>query len=237
MISHHGRKLVLQRVVVRQQRLDRGSSARTTTKRLQPRFLGNPPDLPPGATSLSLEKRHFSAIKPEGNDGHDKQQRQDDGEEVGEKESFQDMIDRMEKDGSKFKQGESSSSSTKNPQFSIFLRTAADKWSQFSKEVGNTWQELLQAGAPKDINKKLRRPEATPEGDSTYTGTVEIMVIDPSEHLTAWERMQRRLSEAPIIQGKTIVVWGTDKGTNEYWMLLAFGCGRSFSFLTGAAAV
>jgi hypothetical protein len=28
------------------------------------------------------------------------------------------------------------------------------------------------------------------------------MMIDESEHLTAWERMQKRLAEAPIIQGR-----------------------------------
>jgi hypothetical protein len=27
-------------------------------------------------------------------------------------------------------------------------------------------------------------------------------LIDESEHLTAWERMQKRLAEAPIIQGR-----------------------------------
>jgi hypothetical protein len=198
MISHHGRQLVLKRAV-RQPLLHRGFSAPTATVLRQSRFLGTPSNgRPAGATSLRLEPRYFSAVKQEGDDANDKQQRDD-----GEKESFQDMIHRMEKEGSKIKQEESSSSSsTENPQFNSFLRTAADKWSEFSKEVGNTWQELLQAGAPKDINKKLRHPEATTDGDSAYTGTVEIMVIDPSEHLTAWERMQRRLTEAPIIQGK-----------------------------------
>jgi hypothetical protein len=40
------------------------------------------------------------------------------------------------------------------------------------------------------------------EGEAECTGTVDIMVIDESEHLTAWERMQKRLKDAPIISGK-----------------------------------
>lgn len=35
-----------------------------------------------------------------------------------------------------------------------------------------------------------------------YKGSKDIMVIDPAEHLSAWERMERRLRDAPIIQGE-----------------------------------
>ena len=34
-----------------------------------------------------------------------------------------------------------------------------------------------------------------------YKGTTAIMVIDEEEHYTAYERIQKRFSEAPIIQG------------------------------------
>jgi hypothetical protein len=40
------------------------------------------------------------------------------------------------------------------------------------------------------------------EGAVEYTGPVEIMIINPSENLTAWQRMQKRLTDAPIIQSK-----------------------------------
>lgn len=83
-----------------------------------------------------------------------------------------------------------------------FMRSAAGKWSTFTEEVEKTWGELLRAGEAKSINKKIRHPEDTAEGEAEYTGSLEIMVIDESEHLTAWERMQKRLTEAPIISGK-----------------------------------
>jgi hypothetical protein len=82
-----------------------------------------------------------------------------------------------------------------------FFRKAADLFDTAKAEVALTWQELVNAGKPKSINKKIH-PTETAEGNAEYTGSVEIMVIDESEHLTAWERMQRRLAEAPIIQGR-----------------------------------
>jgi import inner membrane translocase subunit TIM44 len=80
-----------------------------------------------------------------------------------------------------------------------FFRKAADLFDAAKAEIALTWQELVNAGKPKSINKKIH-PTETAEGNAEYTGSVEIMVIDESEHLTAWERMQRRLAEAPIIQ-------------------------------------
>jgi len=114
------------------------------------------------------------------------------------KESLQDTIRRMQERGGK---GATTSSGDSNEQFDGILRTARETWSTFTEEVGKTWEELLKSGDRKDINKKLivHHPEDTVEGEAPYTGPVEIMVIDESEHLTAWERMQRRLTEAPII--------------------------------------
>ena len=45
-------------------------------------------------------------------------------------------------------------------------------------------------------------PEDDDAAADKYEGSTAIMVIDEEEHLTAWERMQRRLSDAPIIQGE-----------------------------------
>ena len=77
----------------------------------------------------------------------------------------------------------------------------ANVWSTVSDEVGLAWKELVNSEQRKSINKKIH-PVATAEGDKPYTGPVDIMVIDASEGLTAWERMQRRLTEAPIISGE-----------------------------------
>ena len=107
-----------------------------------------------------------------------------------EKPSLKDTVNRIKGDGHP---------DDSNPAFDDMLRKAADWWSDFRSEINKTWRELLQSGERKSINKKIT-PVATAEGDKPYDGPVDIMVIDPSEHLTAWERMQRRLTEAPIIQ-------------------------------------
>lgn len=79
------------------------------------------------------------------------------------------------------------------------LRQVVSVWDKFREEVGKAWDELVTSGERKSINKKIH-PVETREGDAPYTGPVEIMIIDESEHLTAWQKMQRRLSDAPIIQ-------------------------------------
>jgi len=101
--------------------------------------------------------------------------------------------------------GGSSSSDGNNfddPRINDFVRQASDVWSNVTEEVGKTWGELLRSGERKDINKKIRHPEDTVDGEQEYSGPVAIMVIDESENLTAWERMQKRLTDAPLIQGK-----------------------------------
>lgn len=108
---------------------------------------------------------------------------------------------RREKDASddetsKREDGTSDSSS------SPFLETAKGYFSTFSDEVGKTWQELLESGRPKGINKKIVHKKSPSAVDAEeYEGTTAMMVIDESENMGAWEKMQRRLSEAPIIQG------------------------------------
>ena len=80
--------------------------------------------------------------------------------------------------------------------------------------VSETWQELVASGQPKDINKKIGSPaggEGRPnyanddeaaDKYEAYKGSKDIMLIDPEEELSAWERMQKRLTDAPIIQGE-----------------------------------
>lgn len=117
----------------------------------------------------------------------------------GEGDSLRDTVNRMKQ---KRNEGDDKTDVTKDDDNSNkdVLHKAADMWDSFAAEVSVVWQDLVKAGDRKDINKKLPRPEATSEGDTEYAGPVAIMVIDESEHLTAWERMQRRLTDAPIIQ-------------------------------------
>jgi len=111
-------------------------------------------------------------------------------------EKLKDTVRRMQQEGS----GINSDGDTIDPRFYDSIRQASDLWSNVTEEVGKTWGELLRSGERKDINKKIRHPEDTVAGEQEYTGPVDIMVIDESENLTAWERMQKRLTEAPVIQ-------------------------------------
>ena len=138
--------------------------------------------------------RHFSAA------GKD-DEKHTEGDANKSKESLEETVRRMQDEG----KGAGSSDDI-DPRLDGFLRSATSTWSTFTEEVGKTWGELLASGERKDINKKLRHPEDTVEGDAPYTGSVEIMVIDESENLTAWDRMKKRLTEAPIITGKADVL-------------------------------
>lgn len=158
--------------------LIRRISSRTATSRL---FCLKEERLP------SLGSRYLSSKQPEDEGDADKNKTED---------SLKDTIRKMRQDGNN-----TSSDDDVGEKFDGFLRSAAGTWSTFSEEVGKTWGDLLKSGERKSINKKIAHPEDTVEGEAEYTGPVEIMVIDESEHLTAWERMQRRLTEAPIISG------------------------------------
>jgi import inner membrane translocase subunit TIM44 len=116
--------------------------------------------------------------------------------------SLRDTIHRLKQErGETTTSGESSARSSTD-----VFRNFAEFYAWTQTEVNKAWKDLLgEVFNPKEINKRLKtaRPDAsattTEEEDEKYTGTVAVMVIDESEHLTAWERMQRRLSEAPLI--------------------------------------
>lgn len=123
-------------------------------------------------------------------------------EEKSGTDSLRDTINRL-KEG----QGGDTTTSASRLGGGDMFRNLADSWAWAQTEISKAWNDLLgEVMNPKEINKRLRtaRPDAsattTEEEDEKYTGSVALMVIDESEHLTAWERMQRRLSEAPLIQ-------------------------------------
>lgn len=146
--------------------------------------------IPASHTQTSFAWRQFSAKPPTAAEEEGKINSEDNTK----KESLQDTIKRMQKEAN-----QDNSSSDGNAQLNDWFRKATETWSTFSEEVSKTWDELLRSSDRKDINKRLIHPEDTVEGEKPYSGSVEIMVIDPSENLTAWEKMQRRLTEAPII--------------------------------------
>ncbi|KAL3810946.1 hypothetical protein ACHAXA_005362 [Cyclostephanos tholiformis] len=85
----------------------------------------------------------------------------------------------------------------------------------FVETLSRTWDELIASGRAKDINKKIGAASSAPSSSDgapnysddddaadryeNYGGNRDIMIIDPGEHLSAWERMERRLRDAPII--------------------------------------
>ncbi|CAB9524561.1 membrane translocase subunit TIM44 [Seminavis robusta] len=156
----------------------------------------------------SVWSRHLATSPPPKEEQDKKKEEEEDVKEEAVKnddntkesssgDSLRDTVNRLKNNKDTTRSGDVDSSSKD------ILHQAANWFDNFTAEVGNTWQELVKAGERKDINKKLRQdltPHATAEGEQEYTGPVSIMVIDESEHLTAWERMQRRLTEAPIIQ-------------------------------------
>ncbi len=97
-------------------------------------------------------------------------------------------------------------SDAKNEQLDKFMSMA----SSFVDTVSETWTELIASGQAKDINKKLGTPSDSGKPNyanddeaadkyEEYKGSKDIMLIDPEEHLSAWERMEKRLRDAPII--------------------------------------
>mmetsp|Transcript_9017 Transcript_9017/g.12835 ORF Transcript_9017/g.12835 Transcript_9017/m.12835 type:complete len:499 (+) Transcript_9017:190-1686(+) len=104
----------------------------------------------------------------------------------------------------------SSSSSNTNEQTDQFIDKMFGIAESFSSGLSNTWQELIQSSQPKEVNKKLAdihksKPGSVDQDDNEaadkYDGTTAIMIIDENENIGAFERIQKRLSEAPIIQG------------------------------------
>ena len=142
-------------------------------------------------TSLIFRRHGFatSAEKPSLKETIERIQREEDaGKENG-------------SDGKTDPSQQSDSQSNSTTDSNDIFRRAVGVWDSFSSELSSTWQELVQSGERKSINKKIViHPTETAGGDAPYTGPVDIMVIDPELHLTAWERMQKRLASAPIIQ-------------------------------------
>lgn len=199
MILSQGRKIIQrQRIVAaRQSGKVVGGSQQVTTisssSAASLSSLASSPSLPltytvenqPGKHNLPpFTHRYFSAASGE----------KDEKSEAPEGESLKDTVRRMQQEKGK--------AGADNDQMNDFMRKASSFWSTASEEVSQTWGELLQSGERKSINKKIGHPEDTVEGDEEYTGPVAIMVIDESENMTAWERMQKRLTDAPVIQGK-----------------------------------
>lgn len=188
MLSNVSRRVLLQKTA---QRVGATTSNRTA---IASSTLSSSQQIQWNGGTSTVAIRHWSASPKQG-DSSDK--KSDDQQQREGGESLKDTVRRM--GGGKTQMDESSV----DPRLNEFVRTATSAWSSFSEEVGKAWDDLLRSGERKDINKKIRHPHDTADGDRDYTGPVAIMVIDETENLSAWERMQKRLTDAPIIQGRS----------------------------------
>jgi len=111
-----------------------------------------------------------------------------DGEDK--KKSLRDSINRITGDSDESEKVES-----KTP-------TGPSFFSQAWEEVQNTWEDLLDSDKPEDIDKKIHvsHPGRSTDDDDDAAGQYDLMVIDPEDHMNAFERIQKRLSKAPIIE-------------------------------------
>eukprot|EP00591_Stephanopyxis_turris_P013448 CAMPEP_0195509032 /NCGR_PEP_ID=MMETSP0794_2-20130614/2077_1 /TAXON_ID=515487 /ORGANISM="Stephanopyxis turris, Strain CCMP 815" /LENGTH=432 /DNA_ID=CAMNT_0040636143 /DNA_START=110 /DNA_END=1405 /DNA_ORIENTATION=+ len=131
-----------------------------------------------------------------------------------EKKSLRETVEEMQgKDTDDNQDEKSSSSSTVGWDANDVIDKAFNMFSSFRTELSNTWEELINSGKPKDINKRIHDPMRVPKASSNggeggevddeaankYDGPSSLMVVD--EKLGAWDRMQKRLAEAPIIKG------------------------------------
>ena len=150
-------------------------------------------------------------VMSDDNNGKDNDNVNDNGsdEKIKEtkKESFEETINRLQGDKDK----DSSSSSSSSKKTDDILRNLSDAIGDFKTTLSDTWVELIDSNKARDVNKKLSdihnsKPGSVSDDDNEaadkYDGTTAVMVIDEEENLNAYERIQKRLSEAPLIQGE-----------------------------------
>lgn len=125
------------------------------------------------------------------------------------KKDLRESIERL-KGESKDNGAEGASDDGNNP----YVQKLSTIGSSFLDTLSQTWEDLIASGQAKDINKKIgtvhptnldgtppnyANDDAAADKYESYAGSRDIMLIDPIEQLTAWERMQRRLRDTPII--------------------------------------
>jgi len=152
------------------------------------------------------DKESYSAANTKNDDNDDGTETQEDRDQK----SLRDTIDRLQRGGgSKNKNAKDDPNSTETPNDSGAIHSVSTAFRSFTEAVGQTWTDLLESSEPRNVNKKLSDIQKAQPGRTTdddheaaemYEGSTAIMVIDEDQNMSAFERIQRRLSEAPIIQ-------------------------------------
>jgi len=139
----------------------------------------------------------------------------DDTTKTEKKKDLRESIERLKKENSDNSSDESSTDKTEETETNPHIEKFTQLSTSFFNQISQTWDELISSGQATDINKKIGTPSSTNSDDNPnyanddeaadkyeeYKGSKNIMVIDNAEELSAWERMERRLRDAPIISG------------------------------------
>lgn len=140
----------------------------------------------------SSSDRFFSASAKESSN-NDANKNKDKGE------TLEETIKRL---NSEAKNNDSSKSESESNSSNDAINDISYKAKQFllnfKDGLSETWDELLKSGEAKGIHNRVK--ESTRKKKEVYKGPAELIVIDENENLGAWEKMQRRLADAPIIQ-------------------------------------
>lgn len=139
----------------------------------------------------------------------------DDTTSTEKKKDLRESIERLKKENSDNSSDESSTDKTEETESNPHIEKLTQLSTSFFNQISLTWDELISSGQATDINKKIGTPNSSNSSDEPnyanddeaadkyeeYKGSKNIMVIDNAEELSAWERMERRLRDAPIISG------------------------------------
>lgn len=139
----------------------------------------------------------------------------DDTTKTEKKKDLRESIERLKKESSDSSSDESDSSGKEESESNPHIEKLTQLSTSFFNQISLTWDELISSGQATDINKKIGTPNSSTNSDEPnyanddeaadkyeeYKGSKNIMVIDNAEELSAWERMERRLRDAPIISG------------------------------------
>lgn len=126
------------------------------------------------------------------------------------KKDLRETIEKLKGDKSNTSDESASADTSSNVGNNELLNKFSSMASSFMASISETWNELIASGKAKDINKKIGAPSDSGKPNyanddeaadkyEEYKGSKDIMLIDPEEHLSAWERMEKRLRDAPII--------------------------------------
>jgi mitochondrial import inner membrane translocase subunit TIM44 len=126
------------------------------------------------------------------------------------KKDLRETINKLKGDKSNTRTDESTSADTSSTANNEHLDKFTSVASSFMASISETWNDLIASGEAKDINKKIGTPSDSEQPNyanddeaadkyEEYKGSKDIMLVDPEEHLSAWERMEKRLRDAPII--------------------------------------